>query len=375
MTEPVSLAAEIAAAMADLPPWPPQDDAAAPEPNDLDEGLRRLEAELTRLGPEADTALVSAFRDLAEVVEQHQTVADQRLRRRLDTLAAVHDALTRLRELRSVEAIIARAPREACVACGFDRAVVYQLRGAELIAESFYVEGHPAVAAQLLEFSRDLPLKLEQESREREMIRRRIPMCVHDAMESPYSFHPQAEVYETHSYVAAPILPEGRVIGFVHADHRLKPRRVDEFDRDALWAFAEGLGFAIERARLTERLRAQGEELQQLLRRAQTVVGDYLDAEVEIVSSGGDGNAATRTAQALLAGAEAENEVEAVLSRREREVLVLLAKGASNAQIAAQLVIADETAKTHVKRILRKLGVTNRVEAATMWLRAQQEHG
>ena len=46
-------------------------------------------------------------------------------------------------------------------------------------------------------------------------------------------------------------------------------------------------------------------------------------------------------------------------------MLALLAEGASNGQIAAQLVIADETAKTHVKRILRKLGATNRVEAAT----------
>jgi DNA-binding CsgD family transcriptional regulator len=64
--------------------------------------------------------------------------------------------------------------------------------------------------------------------------------------------------------------------------------------------------------------------------------------------------------------------VEAALSRREREVLALLGTGASNAQIAAQLVISDETAKTHVKRILRKLGAANRVEAAALWLRAQQ---
>jgi DNA-binding CsgD family transcriptional regulator/GAF domain-containing protein len=372
VTETEILRDEIAAAMAQLPPWPPDASADDDATREIGDGLAAVEAELTRLGEHAHPALSEACHRLVSLIEQHETATDRRLRRRLDTLAAVHMSLARLRELRSVEAIIARASREACVACGFDRAVIYRVHGSELIAESFYVSGDPETAARLLEFSRDQPLVMEQGNREREMIRRRMPMCVHDVMTDPHGFHPQAEVYDTHSYVAAPILPEGRVIGFVHADHRLKPRRVDDFDRDALWAFAEGLGFAIERARLTERLRAQGEELQRLLHRAQTVVSDYLDAEVEIVSSGEVGNAAARTAEALLGGAEAENAVEAALSRREREVLVLLAKGASNAQIAAQLVIADETAKTHVKRILRKLGVTNRVEAATMWLRAQQ---
>jgi len=372
MSDSAILPDELASAIARLPPWPPAEDPQAVRSRELDDGLAAVEAELERLGDAADPALAAACHRLTGLLADHETEADRRLRRRLDTLAAIHLSLTRLRELRSVEAIIARAAKEACVACGFDRAVVYRVRGPELIAEAFHVDGDSATAQRLLEFSRDLPLKMEQQSREREMIRRRIPMCVQDAMTSPHSFHPQAEVYDTHSYVAAPILPQGRVIGFVHADHRLKPRRVDEFDRDALWAFAEGLGFAIERARLTERLRAQGEELQRLLQRAGAVVQDYLDAEVEIVAARGEGSAATRTAEALLAGAESENEVEAVLSRREREVLALLAKGASNAQIAAQLVIADETAKTHVKRILRKLGVTNRVEAATMWLRAQQ---
>ena len=40
--------------------------------------------------------------------------------------------------------------------------------------------------------------------------------------------------------------------------------------------------------------------------------------------------------------------------------------------IAARLVITEDTAKSHVKRILRKLGAANRVEAATIWLKAQQ---
>ena len=54
----------------------------------------------------------------------------------------------------------------------------------------------------------------------------------------------------------------------------------------------------------------------------------------------------------------------ASLTPREREVLGLLARGYTNREIAATLVIAEVTAKVHVRRIIRKLGVRSRTEAA-----------
>ncbi|MET9358716.1 response regulator transcription factor [Streptomyces sp. NPDC006617] len=119
----------------------------------------------------------------------------------------------------------------------------------------------------------------------------------------------------------------------------------DEYVYEALRAGADG--FLLKRARPAEivhavRLIAEGESL-------------LFPASVrQLAAEYGDGGG-NRAARAELARAR--------LTEREGEVLRLMARGLSNAEIAARLVVGTETVKSHVSAVLAKLGARDRTQA------------
>ncbi|MFC8728950.1 response regulator [Streptomyces bacillaris] len=81
-----------------------------------------------------------------------------------------------------------------------------------------------------------------------------------------------------------------------------------------------------------------------------------------------------RTLRAPETAGPVEDERLSVLSERERSVLDLIGQGLTNRQIAGQLFLSEKTVKNHISRLLGKLGVERRVQAAVIATEAR-EHG
>jgi DNA-binding NarL/FixJ family response regulator len=97
---------------------------------------------------------------------------------------------------------------------------------------------------------------------------------------------------------------------------------------------------------------------------------DQLVAGIRIVADGGSlfAPAVTRRLIERFAGEQARPEPPSLeeLTAREREILGLVARGLSNAEIAEELVVSQHTVKTHVAHVLSKLGLRDRVQAVVL---------
>jgi GAF domain-containing protein len=171
--------------------------------------------------------------------------------------ADVRQALARLRTVDSAADLYARAAKAVCDHLGFDRAVVFRLQGFEMLPQSVHFAGDPGWAEEFQKLGIEQPMRIDHDIVETEMISTRAPMLVEHAQENPRGFRPLVEASRTRSYTAAPLVPENQIMGFLHADCYFQDRDVTEADRDVLGVFAEGLGYAIQRTFLLDRVEHQ----------------------------------------------------------------------------------------------------------------------
>jgi DNA-binding CsgD family transcriptional regulator len=335
-------------------------------------------ADLARL-----RALIGALREqlapelsgFAAIEEQEAALERlrQRFEARFEALERVQAAVGELREVTSPRQMLVRAPAALCAGSSFERAIVSLVRGGRMIAEAVHFAGAPRAAASVLAQLHASPVRLEHTLIETELLRRRRATIVLDAHVHPRVDRATAELMGWRSYAAAPLVVGSQVAGVIHAD-RGAGQPLDVLDRDVLWEFATGLAQAYESTTLRRTLRDERDQMREFLEWLRVRSSELTDAPVTL-SAGGHAPVAPPAPlpsgpPAAGAGARDDRVVfEGLLTRRELDVLRLMAEGATNRQVADALVISSGTVKFHAGSILRKLHAANRAEAVTRYLR------
>ncbi|MBW0101159.1 LuxR C-terminal-related transcriptional regulator [Pseudonocardia sp. KRD291] len=325
------------------------------------------------------TGTNSVSPDLVQVLQAVKEL-DERLL--LDQIASQDRALQRVRaalamlgETKSCSTLLDTAATTAC-SLGFDRSIVSRVADSLWIPERVHVDKDEMWAREILAVGRSTPQQLNGSIVETEMVRRRTSILVDQVQDRPGVHKEIAEASMSRSYAAAPIVVHGVVAGFVHVDCYYQQRNVDQLDRQILTMFTEGLGQALTRTMVLDELGTIRRDVDELSRRL-AAVRDEGDSRVlwghedDVDEAPGDIRRSRPSGGVdhFLRSAP----VDPTLTRREVEVLRLMAAGDTNSRIASRLVISEGTVKSHVKHILRKLGVANRAEAVSHWLRSRHD--
>ena len=312
-------------------------------------------------------ALAAALGEGAGELEAHRQGLD-RVRRRYEArsaaIARVHAATAALAAVDSPEELLAQAPAALARASSFERVVLSLVRaGATLHTETVHLRGDREASAAMLARLRAEPVRLAPPLVEAEMLRRRRATVVSEAQLGDRAHRPLAVAMGWTSYVAAAVFVRGSAVALIHAD-RGAGGEVDPLDRDVLWEFAEGLAGAYERASLARTLASERARLARGLDWLAVQAAELADGSLEALERG---RPPPRTRQAPRRSDD-RAVFDGVLTRRQLDVLRLLAGGLSNRAIAAELVVSEGTVRFHTGAILRKLDAANRAQAAARYL-------
>jgi len=278
--------------------------------------------------------------------------------------ARLRAALGRLASSGSSEIVRATASQELAEACGFTRAMMSAVRGSRWVPLHLYTRNElfPESTAFRSYIESDAEIPLANLLAETDMVRRRTAVLVDESLIGTRAFKPIVELAQSPAYVAAPIVIEGRTIGFMHADRVGQKRLVDDDDRRYVQAFCGELAVVYQCAiwgqRIAERARRALNELQRARDSIELIDSAAVDFPIALD-------------RPPIVAPDADNAVRedyAFLTAREWEVLNHVADGATNRVIAQRLSVSEDTVKTHMRSVLRKLRVTTRGAAVARYL-------
>lgn len=319
---------------------------------------------LERLGD--DRLEPARLAELAALLSESCKLADlgsgRVMERRARQLAECERGLARLREVTTTAGLIDGVCDELIRSLGFGRTMLARVEAG--MWRPWKANAGMLDEAWVSEWI-DTAIPLDELTLETRLLRERRPALVLDT--NVPGIAQMVHAAGVRSYVAAPIMPGGQVVGFFHADHGVHGRACDEADRDMLWTFAEGFGHLYERTALLEQLHARGEQVRRTFAGLTRAMDELTEDELALVPQEvGARPQVVRQGLSMRLGQ---------FTARELEVLELIVAGARNSEIAERLTITVGTVKSHVKNILAKLGVLNRSQAIAMYLGAQSGLG
>lgn len=284
-----------------------------------------------------------AMLELLGRIRQFESSSTQRqLAQHNRILTRVRGALADISAVNSIDELFTLTPSVACH-LGFDRALVSTVDTSWKL-HTMCVVRDQRWADEIVAVGREDPPILDQGLVETDAVVSVAPTVVDHVQENPRVNRALAEITKSSSYGIAPLLVNGEVVGLLHADCYHQRRSFTSSDQSVLSTFAFGVGQVLERVTLLEGVTTLQAQFDGLTRwRAPSL------AVRQSINAGRDDDSA--------------------LTRREAQIMRLMADGDSNLKIARRLVISEATVKTHVTRILRKLQVSNRAEAIAVWLR------
>lgn len=264
---------------------------------------------------------------------------------RTGVVRSLTEGIRRMKKAGSLQGLGRQACSELCDALGFDHAFLsFVEEDGFVVEESDHGLGGPTVIPRRHCLAEQACIRLRDTIRTDE----------DDVPGSPG----YRELLVSASYLVAPVIAESRVVALIHVS-RLD-QCVSTGDIDVLDAFASAYSLLHERMLNTERVHQQRTSIARAAAR--------LTEEADRIAAAAISLDVDRDDALEPVTIPADSALAASLSERERQVFGMLVLGASNADIAEELVITVETVKTHVKRILRKIGAINRSEAIALYM-------
>lgn len=311
---------------------------------------------------EPDDSLLQRYSTLVEAADAANAVIAARiLPAPLLAARRVNLALEHVQAATGLDDVLRAVPSELCWAGDFDRVLFSRVENSSWSPQTWFTsQPESAVNVAFGKLVHGATFPLASGSIEAEIVRRRVTALVTKAADEARTFPPLVTVARCDSYVIAPVVSGGAVVGLLHADTAVSGRPLVEADRVTMRAFGDGVGLVLERLALLDALDEQRRQISAALARADQAVGDLCDAPLTLAS---ERPAAVPQPRQLAAKGATSG-----LTAREQDVFALLVSGATNPEIADRLTVSETTVKSHVKHILRKLRVSNRAEAIAKYL-------